>query len=70
LTDDGPQATGSGTAIDGRTYANEYVYMFDIVRHAATGLKISSMHEFCDSAFFKSFEAGTGAGSAATSTTK
>jgi hypothetical protein len=43
---------------------NEYVFMFDIVRYAATGLKISGMREFCDSAFLAGFESGAGAGSA------
>jgi hypothetical protein len=64
LTENNLQATGNGTAIDGRAYVNEYVFMFDIVRYAAIGLKISGMREFCDSAFLAGFESGAGAGSA------
>jgi hypothetical protein len=38
--------------------------MFDIVREA-TGLKISNMREFCDSAFLSGFMAAAGVGQGA-----
>jgi hypothetical protein len=44
--------------LDGRQYANEYVFMFDLTRDASSGLKISSIREFLDSAFMTQFMAG------------
>jgi hypothetical protein len=45
------QATATGDPVHGGKHANEYVFMFDLTHDATGALKISRMHEFCDSAF-------------------
>lgn len=55
------EAIATGNVLDGRKFANEYVFMFDLIHEGSSkGVKIKNVREFMDSAFFAAFMGSAG----------